>query len=86
MSELRIMEYQGKYRIESGRQDGDKWWADRIRKKVWNKEAHAFEIEDKDRNLSMPLGDLESAKAILTDLELMLQTEKEQPPQEDVPF
>ena len=38
MSELRIMEWQGKYRIESGRQDGDKWWADRIRKKVWNKE------------------------------------------------
>ena len=86
MSELRIMEYQGKYRIESGRQDGDKWWADRIRKKVWNKEAHAFEIEDKDRNLSLPLGDLASAKAILTDLELMLRTEKEETPQEDVPF
>jgi hypothetical protein len=85
MSELRIMEYQGKYRIESGRQDGDKWWADRIRKKVWNKEAHAFEIEDKDRNLSLPLGDLESAKAILTDLELMLRTEPAQPP-EDLPF
>jgi len=51
------MEYQGKYRIESGRQDGDKWWADRIRKKVWNKETRAFEIEDKDRNLSLSLGD-----------------------------
>jgi hypothetical protein len=86
MSELRIMEYQGKYRIESGRQDGDKWWADRIRKKVWNKETRAFEIEDKDRNLSIPLGDLESAKAILAGLELMLRTEKEQPAQADVPF
>lgn len=68
MSELRIMEYQGKYRIESGRQDGDKWWADRIRKKVWNKEAHAFELEDKDRNLSISLGNMESARALIIGL------------------
>jgi len=68
MSELRIMEYQGKYRIESGRQDGDKWWADRIRKKVWNKETRTFEIEDKDRNLSISLGNMESARALIIGL------------------
>jgi hypothetical protein len=66
MSELRIMEWQGKYRIESGRQDGDKWWADKIRRKTWDKESRQWVVEDKDRNLSLPLGDLESAKAVLT--------------------
>lgn len=92
MSELRIMEYQGKYRIESGRQDGEKWWADRIRKKVWNKEAHAFEIEDKDRNLSLPLGDLESAKVLFANLaiglgiEIYTNGDYKPPEQEDVPF
>jgi hypothetical protein len=68
MSELRIMEWEGKFRIESGRQDGDKWWADKIRKKTWDKDAHAWVFEDKDRNLSLPLGNKENAIELLTGL------------------
>lgn len=87
MSELRIMEWQGKYRIESGRQDGDKWWADKIRRKVWDKESRQWVVEDKDRNMSLPLGDLESARQILADLANNIQGEPQPTePQSDVPF
>lgn len=88
MSELRIMEYQGKYRIESGRQDGEKWWADKIRRKVWDKESRTWVIEDKDRNFSLPLGDLNNARQILADLANNIQGEQPTEPQptEDVPF
>lgn len=90
MSELRIMEWQGKYRIESGRQDGDKWWADKIRRKTWDKESRQWVVEDKDRNLSLPLGDLANARHILADLANNIQGDPQatppQPPTEDVPF
>ena len=86
MSELRIMEYQGKYRIESGRQDGDKWWADRIRKKVWNKETRAFEIEDKDRNLSLSLGDETEAVIKLRTFAEVFGYSLVKPKETDVPF
>ena len=88
MSELRIMEYQGKYRIESGRQDGEKWWADKIRRKVWDKESKTWVVEEKDRNLSLPLGDLNNARQILADLANNIQGEQQptEPQTSDVPF
>lgn len=86
MSELRIMEWQGKYRIESGRQDGDKWWADRIRKKVWNKEAHAFELEDKDRNMSLSLGDETESVIKLRTFAEVFGYRLVKPNETDVPF
>ena len=93
MSELRIMEYQGKYRIESGRQDGEKWWADKIRRKVWDKGSKMWVVEEKDRNFSLPLGDIENARGIIKEFVLALgidmafkKAEVNPQPTEDVPF
>lgn len=97
MSEIRLMEYQGKYRIEQGNmgkdKDGnEKWWPDKIRKQVWNKDKHAFEFEEKNRNFSMSLGDYETARATIDSLLLELAdnephgVDREQPPIEEIPF
>ena len=73
MSEIRLMEYQGKYRIEQGnfgkdKEGNEKWWPDKIRKQVWNKDKHAFEFEEKNRNFSMRLGAYETARATIESL------------------
>ena len=101
MSEIRLMEYQGKYRIEQGnfskdRNGDEKWWPEKIRKQVWNKETKVWEFEDKNRNFSMSLGDYDKARATIDYLMLELGelesmrlpkgVDREQPPLEDIPF
>ena len=60
-----ILDYKGKYRIEQGREKEGKWYASKVRKYVWDKEKRENVLSDKDGNLSIPLGDADTAKAVL---------------------
>lgn len=68
MSEVKIMEYNGKYRIEEGRSKDDKWYAEKCMKQVWNEEKRTKEFSDKVGNLSIKLGDKATAEATLLQL------------------
>jgi hypothetical protein len=77
MSEIRLMEYQGKYRLEQGnmgkdREGNEKWWPDKVKQQVWNKEKHAFEFEEKNSNLKMKLGSYEATQEQLASWQLQL--------------
>jgi hypothetical protein len=88
MSEVKIMEYNGKYRIEQGQTKGEKWYADKCIKSVWNEEKRTKEFTDKVGNLSIKLGDKETAKNVLLMLLAQLgePIEPQATPMEDVPF
>jgi hypothetical protein len=81
---LLLAEYQGKYRIEIGKEKDGKWFATKCRKYFFNKEMHRFELSQKDGNLSISLGDKENAVLVLNALydELVSGLEG----REDVPF
>jgi hypothetical protein len=68
MSEVKIMEYNGKYRIEQGRSKDDKWYADKCIKPVWNEEKRTKEFTDQVGNLSIKLGDKTTAEDTLLQL------------------
>jgi hypothetical protein len=88
---LKIMEYKGAFRIEVGNNKNGKWYAKKIRKQEWDDDKKVFEYTDKERNLSIPLGNYQDAAVRLKTLAAMLDEAASavNPPaqeQGDVPF
>lgn len=88
--EIMLCEWNGHYRIEVGRMGHDRegnprWWADRVREYVWNKETKTRGMAEKDSNKAVPLGGtIEEAERVLLTL-LRDLTNKEYYPEEPVP-
>ena len=70
--ELRLLEYEGKYRIEVGKtgkgNDGsERWWPNRV--KEYEFKGGKQELKEKDSNVKIPLGGRD--EAVLTLLALL---------------